>query len=381
VPRGSDSFADYAGLGQRLREIRQWCGLSLRSAAHRLNRHKGFAIYLSLLERGRLKQPSLALVLDLLRIYGARAADLGPVTDQYTSRPSPLDVAGRERVKEVTRMMPAKLAQKLLKYDSKTAIDRRFSGQAPLEPSEREMRIRRQARTWLERGAVDNALRPEMDNLGVLTPSWVRKFVFDYGHRVFSILKRTQPKEGRKPDWRTKSRETRLAEAEQQALAMKVIPVKGLRLIQRRATEVFERMERLGIIGVLPTLEQARQIPKPFSSLFARDRGVGGVASEALIQTLPYDPRVFGRIQGDTAKRMSEAGIAGNDITRYRSWLGQLQRIAMETEPGSEEHRQRTEVELNRARDRKQAARVAEMYYAEFERWRPRLFRKGPAPK
>ena len=379
--RKEDRFTDYAGLGEKLRQIRLWAGLSLEELVRRMDRSEGYISRISRLERGRFKQPSISLMLDFLRACGASVAHLLPVFDPYTSRPVPLDVKGREQVKAATRMMPVKLAQQLQRYDSKTAVARRFAGEAPFEPDEREMRIRRQARTWLERGMVDDALRPEMDNLGVLTPGWVRKFVFDYGHKVFAVLKRTRPREGARPDWRSKSRETLLAEAETKALSQKVIPIEGLKLIQRRATAAFDRMEEYGVIGVLPTVEQARQIGKPFSSLFARYATVGGISPEQLQLSLPYDPRVFGRIEEDAVARMSEAGIPKNDIDRYRHWLSQLQRIALETEPDSEEHRQRTEAELDRARDRKQAAQVAEMYYAEFERWRPRLFKKGPAPK
>jgi len=381
MARKEDRFIDYAGLGAKLRQVRLWAGLSLEELVRRMNRSKGYISRISRLERGRFAQPSISLILDFLRVCGASVSDLSPVFDPYTSRPVPLDVKGREQVKAATRMLPVKLANKLESYDIKTAVARRFSGEPPLEPDERELRIRRQARTWLERGAVDNALRPEMENLGVRGFTVVRKFAFDYGHKVFSILKRTQPREDAKPNWRTKSRETRLAEAEQKAIEHQVIPVEGLRLIQKRTVQAFDRLDRFGVIGVLPTLEQARQIGKPFSARFSGKGGGGGAGLEAMRQALPYDPRIFSYIWQDTKKRMEQAGISGDRLHRYYMWLSQLDPIAMETEPGSEERKQRTEAEVARGRDPETARKVAAMHYEEFERWRPRLFKKGPAPK
>lgn len=70
-------------MGARLRELRRAAGLSLRGLAERTGRTcRGAATPFNRLELGRVRQPSLGLVVDYLRACGAGpealASVLGP---------------------------------------------------------------------------------------------------------------------------------------------------------------------------------------------------------------------------------------------------------------------------------------------------------------
>jgi transcriptional regulator with XRE-family HTH domain len=183
--------------GQRLKELRLGAGLSIGELVRRLGGGKGYLSHVSRLERGKLKLPGLVLVADYLRVCRASFVDVVPILDKYTSRPVPIEVTGREQAKALISLMPAPVAAKLDRYDVKTSVARRFDGEPPLEPDKRTMRLRRQAGAWLERDRLDRKLSREvMDSLGVCALVSVRKFVFDYAHKLWSILKKTRPEPG-----------------------------------------------------------------------------------------------------------------------------------------------------------------------------------------
>jgi len=341
---------------------------------HLMGRSKGFISRISRLERGKLRFPTLALVMDYLRVCRASFAELVPLLDSYTQKPVPLDQAGRERVAEFVRRLPAPVAAGLDRYDIKTAAGSRVSAEAVLEPDERVLRIRKQAQAWLEWGRLDQVLNKEMDNLGVLPLVGVRKFVFDYGHKLWRILKQTRSKPGQLLSGRQKSREARLTEAEAKALAAGVVPIEGLRLIRDRTISLFKEMAKTGQLDHLPSVEQALGVAKPLSLLFRGGKAQAATVAVAARADGIRDPRLLFEIQNRVAKQMTAAGIVGDRFTRFFHWLQRLLPIALETQPGSEERARRTEALVNATRDPKTAGRVAQMYFTEFEKWRGRLF-------
>jgi hypothetical protein len=299
-------------------------------------------------------------------------AELLPVFDRYTARRTRLAEAGAEAVRQATSVLPAKMASALQSYDIKTTAARELAGERQLGPDQRELRVRRQAQAWIERGRLDRVVHQQMDNLGVLPLLVVRKAAFDYAHRLWRILRTTRSASGQKPGRRRKPREVRLAEAEQQALELGVIPAPGLELIARVTTALFEQMERLGELDVLPGLAAVPYIQKPLSS-FCRVRGSG---SGAVVAGLPYRAEYLSAVRLDAVRQLEAAGIRGDQMRRYLQWFGQLEAVALATESGSDERARRVEQLVSAARDQAQACQVAETYLAAFERWRPRLFNK-----
>jgi len=372
-----DSLSSYVELGAKLRQLRLDAGLSITEMVRRMNHNRGFVSRIGRLEQGRLKQPSLALVADYLRVLGKSISELAPVLDQYTSKPVPLEVAGRERVKAFLRSQPPKVAAQLDSYDVKTSVARRFSGEPPLEPDEREMRIRKQAQMRYQRGMLDERLRGVMLNLGAEATSLVRRFAFDYGHKVWRILRTTR--EDGKVHRRAKSREQRLAEAEAKTLKQGMIPIEGLQVVRRRVEKLFEEMDMTGGIDFLPSFEQAHKIGKPFSVKYKND-GKGG-KMQRLVQSQPYDAR-FAPSAHSCSKELVDASVEDKSKRlRWYNWSSCLWTTALETEPGSEERRRRTEEKAAETSRPDLALKLAERYYEEFERWRRRIFRLGPAPK
>ncbi len=377
MKRTEDTFEFPQELGKKLRDLRVRAGLSIEELVHRMVRSKGFRSHLSKLERGKLRFPGLALIADYLRVCRASFAELVPILDKYTSKPVPLELAGRKRVKALISRLPQEVRTGLDKYDIKTSVHRCFSGKTPLEPDKREMRIRNQARAWLERNRLDQVLNTEMDNIGVLPVLAVRKFVFDYAHKLWRILKQTRPKPGKvvRPDKRAKPKEQRLAEAEDIALKENVVPIAGLRLIRKRTLEIFEQMEKAGELDYLPTLAQARQVTKPLSmglkapTTPTRPGPVVPARPEVCYELLPH-------IRNLVKERMEAEGIKADRLIRYFIWLQELAPIALETQPDSPERTQRTEALVNATSDPTLSHRVAELYFEVFEHWRPKLFRE-----
>jgi hypothetical protein len=62
-------------------------------------------------------------------------------------------------------------------------------------------------------------------------------------------------------------------------------------------------------------------------------------------------------------------------LRRYQFWLGQVQSVALETQPNSAERAQRVEALAGATRNPTLSREVADIYLAAFERWRPKLFR------
>ncbi len=371
LPVTKSDFTLVQELGLRLRELRQRAGLSLAQVARRMSRSRGFAAYLSLLERGRLKAPGVTLVAEYLRACRASMTDIVSVFDRYTSQPTLIEEAGAKAVRQVTTQLPVHVAGALERYDVKTTHARILAGEEPSDPKERELRIRKQAQAWVERGRLDRIVHREMDNLGVLPVLAVRKVAFDYAHRVWRILRTTRAVPGQGLSRRRKPRDLRLAQAEEQALKLEVIPLEGLRLIARVTTALFEQMERLGELDILPGLAAVPYIQKPLSS-FCRVRR-SEVA--AVVPGLPYRAEYLSAVKLDAVRQLEAAGIVGDRLRRYLQWLGQIEAVALSTGPDSDERARRIDELVNGAHDPAQARAVAEVYLATFERWRPRLYK------
>jgi hypothetical protein len=315
--------------------------------ARRLGLSSGYSTHLARLEQGRLKFPTLALVLDYLRACHASVAELAPLLDRYTRMPA-VPVAATEPFSATATVADAP---------------------SP-EQSRAELRLRKRAQIWLEHGRLDQTLNQQMDNLGVLALVPVRMFVFDYGHKVWRILKSTRQGSG----WRARTREPRLLSTEQQALSRDVVPLDGLRLVARVTTELFGQMEADGVFDRLLSLDEACGITKSLSAKFRKTKA----RVEVVRSRLPYRPELLPAIRAD-ADRLIEQDCPERIRARsYRFWLGQLEQVALATAAGSEERAARIEELINATKEPALSRRIAQVYLDSFERWRPRLLRETP---
>jgi hypothetical protein len=102
---------------------------------------------------------------------------------------------------------------------------------------------------------------------------------------------------------------------------------------------------------------------------------------QALIQSQPYDARFAPFVRSGVSQHVDALVEDKSRRSRWYLWVGDLWSTAVETEPGSEERRCRTEEKAAETSRPDLALKLAERYYQEFERWRRRIFRLGPPPK
>ncbi len=367
-----DTFKFGPEAGAALRGIRERAGLSVEALARQMGRSIGYAPHLSRLERGAVKYPTLALVLDYLRACRSSIDELAAVLGRYTSLPPVAEATGREGVKALVATLPPKVAHQVDTYDIKTAAAREREGKPPLDPIKRELRVRRQAQAALERDILDRAVHEVMDELGVLPMLDVRRAAFDFAHKLWRILRTTRPRPDRSLNRRGKSREVRLDEVSVKTAELGIIPAEGLALLRGLTEGLFAAMESSGQLDRLPTLQQARLVPKPLSHHYK-----GGPAQsepKPLARGRPYNARWVEVVTAETTRRMSEAGLKGDRLRACIPWLSVLRPIALDTEPGSGEREQRLAAAAAQTRDPELFRKVAEMYFDEFERWRGRIF-------
>ena len=104
--------------------------------------------------------------------------------------------------------------------------------------------------------------------------------------------------------------------------------------------------------------------------------GEQSAAPEVPVPNLPYEPKLLPIIQNAVNKELVKLDISNDQRVRYFNWLVRLQPIALETEPDSEERRQRTRELVNQTSDPDLSRRIARIYFGVFEKWRKRLFTK-----
>jgi transcriptional regulator with XRE-family HTH domain len=358
--------------GARLRTLRERAGLGVEALARQMGRTVGYASYLSRLERGDVKYPTVSVVLDYLRACRSSIGALADLFDRYTAQPLVAEVAGREKAKALVAALPPKVARQVDSYDIKTAAARRAEGKPPLDPMERELRVRRQAQAAIERDLVDRAVHKVMDELGVVPMMDVRRTAFDFAHKLWRILRTTRPLPGRPLDWRGKSREARLDEVSAKTAESGIIPAEGLALLRGVVEGLFEQMEQSGRLDRLPTLQQARLVPKPLSHHYKG--GAVEAPTKPTARGRPYNAVWLEAVTGATTRRLTEMGFKGDALRRCITWIPLVRPIALATEPGSPEREQRIAAASAQTRDPELFRKVAAEYFDEFERWRGRLF-------
>jgi hypothetical protein len=130
-------------------------------------------------------------------------------------------------------------------------------------------------------------------------------------------------------------------------------------------------MEKLGELDTLPALAVCAQVEKPLSMKYKAK----ATAAQTIAASLPYRPEYLPSVTLEAMKQMEEKGVKGDPLRRYQFWLGQVQSVALETQPNSAERAQRVEALADATKNPALSREVADTYLAAFERWRPKLFR------
>ena len=362
-------------LGTRLRKLRRQAGLTQRELARLMGRVPSrYQAQIARIERARTAFPTLAFIADYLRACRASFADIEDVLDTYTSRAPVPDREGRRRVQRFTRTLPVPVAKEIENYDIRTAVARRFSGRKPLAPDKRELRARRLAAAWFHRNKLDAWLNQAVNDIGVLPVLAVRFPIFAFGHKVWRILKQTRTAPGviRRPDKKRRTREQLLDEAERKAVeqARGVVPASGFRYVRDTVSGLFALMESKGEFEWVPTATQAVHIPRPTRLRRPRGRTMGDIKG--------IDPghlrraRLMSHLQTLVNKRMEQERIDDDRRLRYLRWLPRVALIAQETEDNPKERTRRTGKLTRVTSNPKQARRIAQWFYEEYEKWRPK---------
>ena len=375
MKRARDTFRFPPELGTRLRGLRKRARLTQRELAQLMGRSgSGLRPRITRLEQGNITFPTLAFIADYLRACRASFDDIKDVLDAYTSQAPVPDREGRRRVQRFTRTLPVPVAQKVEDYDIRTAVARRFSGRKPLAPDKRELRARRLAAAWFHRNKLDVWLNQAVNEIGVLPVLAVRYPIFAFGHKIWRILKQTRPEPGvvRRPDKRRKTREQLLDEAERKAIeqARGVVPASGFRYIRDTVSGLFTLMESKGEFEWVPTATQAVHIPRPSRLRRPSGRTLGDI--KGLDPGHLLRARLMPNLRLLVSRRMEQKKFDSDQRVRYLRWLPRVALVAQETEDNPKERTRRTEEITGTTSNPKQALRVAQWFYEEYEKWRPK---------
>ncbi|MCR4423185.1 MAG: helix-turn-helix transcriptional regulator [candidate division WOR-3 bacterium] len=102
-----DRFVWRKEMGERLRSLRQRANLSLRQMAKLMAKDKGGWIVLSRLENAKVKNPSIGLIADYLRVCRAGFKDIEDLLTNYTAQPV-LQERGERSSVSANRVEPVK---------------------------------------------------------------------------------------------------------------------------------------------------------------------------------------------------------------------------------------------------------------------------------
>jgi transcriptional regulator with XRE-family HTH domain len=378
--RPADSFLVTPEFGAALRGLRRRAGLTQAGLAEAMGRHARVRTRIAQLERGKVDYPTLAFIADYLRACRAGFADLAQFLDAYTSQPRVADKAVRSEIAALGTNLPAKAVSQLQRYDIKTTVAARFEGRAVPEPDKRIERVRKQARAWLLRHKLDAWVREVMKDCTVLPVLSVRKLLIDYSHLVWRILMQTREPKGvlRRLDKNRKSRDERLSEARKWAGEQQVVPELELERIEDAVSYLFDYMETNAELDYLPTLAEAERIPRPRSQRKSKtDTGPDEVRT---VKGDRFRPKLLAMVLLETNEQMDREGFGQDQRNRCLAWLPNLIPVALATEPGSDERRSRVEQLTSESQNPERLRRIAAIYLAAFDRWRPALLPDAEPP-
>ncbi len=189
----ADTFIFTPEIGRRLRELRLRAGLTQAELAYLMGRvGQGGANMISRLEAGKVKEPSLRLILDYLRACRAKVEDLAEILNRYTSQESVVELKGREEVVRLLQKLPEDVSDELFAYDLKSEIARRRDRLKPVDPETRVLRARRFAASVLEMKRLNQRVSQVIEEEGWDLPLLPLIHLRVFSREVWGVLKRTR---------------------------------------------------------------------------------------------------------------------------------------------------------------------------------------------
>jgi transcriptional regulator with XRE-family HTH domain len=288
-------------LGEALRGLRRRAGLTQAQVAEAMGGlGKTGRIAVGRLESGRAAQPGFGLVADYLRACRASFADLAPVLDAYTSRPTIATVQVAAFAQSLARALPPEPAAQLERYTIKT----RAAGDSTVSTDKRFERLRKTARSLVLRKRLETCLHGAVSRLGVTLPEFGK--LCAYGRAVWGALGRARRKHRGDYANEVAAVEPKYASAgtaEQRAA------------VRNAVIELFGSLEQSGELDRLPGAAEAaalagrKRVERADRQHLREVQAVARVAEMArwsAIQELVAQAR----------KLLEEAGVASGVVTR-----------------------------------------------------------------
>ncbi len=342
MSRKPDRFEMTRELGRRLRDLRERGGLTQGELAKLAGCGWDHAL-VSRLEAGRYDNPGLGLVADYLRTCRASFADLADLLGAYTSRPRPIERQGRRAVTRVSADLPVETANAVLKYDTKTTLARRASGEPPLPAEERVRRVLNLAAAASRRKRLDILVNHLLDEVGPGLAFVERQFADRFARKVWGVLTSTRGKEQR-------LRVRRMARLMGDGIVAHVLPEAKVRLVRDQVTELFRAMEMTGKLVTVPRPARPGPKRKPLEPK-------PGTLTPAMIAREANISEGLGPVMAAIQTKDRPAGEA---VTWY-TWLTLLAGAAYDTQPGSPERQKALADALKDQPDPEQARKFAEL--------------------
>ncbi len=328
-----------ASLFTILRQLRLRAGYTQAQIAAALGlRGKGNFNLISRLECGRVKNPSLRLILDFLRACNASLDDIKPFLSAELSEPLKVP----ERSSSRTRL-PEEIVE-----------------------SPADLQLRKQAGYWKLQQKVEQLLHQELNAIGAPPLSGERQRLCLFGRKLFRILYDTR-------DRRAPNRQKRLERCRRWAQTSS-LPDGAIARIEQAVTRLFSEMEQTGELDRLPLLPEARQL----ELLGHRHRFVSDyeLSRQEMfrkrIREFQEQLRRRQLVEDAALRLLQEYGITGNSVGSYRGLIIGLVNACICTKPGTPERDQSIRLQLAvadpRFTERSVAERLAALIQANWDR-------------
>jgi len=355
--RKPDRFQMTEELGKRLKSLRRRAGMTQSSLAKAVGASWDHAL-VSRLESGDYSNPGLGMVADYLRACRADFDDILDLLKEYTSRRRPDELAGREAVVKVAKVLPDRYGDEGLKYDAKVAAARQAAGEEPLSPEERVRRMVNLAASAGRRQrlkVVTNVLLDEIETSPNMT---VRVFVEQLARKAWGVMSGTRTRNRH-------MRDHRMARLVGESTVQKILPFSDVQLVVRCVSELFDGLVMTGKLPMPDRASRPRRVRIPTHEEEEQERvREAGVARQANISEGLY--QVMTVLQ---PRRLA------HEMDWY-TWLTMLCSEAYDTLPGSPERERIRAESLAKSPDPAVAGEYADLALRGLDR----QLRRGPKP-
>jgi transcriptional regulator with XRE-family HTH domain len=367
------AFTFGPGFGARLRELRKRQGLTLRQLALLMDRHQPSSFnLLARLERGEVKYPSFAVVIDYLRACRAGFRDLLPMLDEYTSQPPVLRAKGNKAVADLLKSLPGPEQRAMLKWEK--AIVRARELPPVAAPAKRKPKVETQEQrvirlvwsfihaNWGE--VREQKLYEALLKLKGTLRQRQRGRACAIGRRFFDVLTQDYAN--------PKRRSTALALAERRA-GDSGFDADTVTTLLQAATDAHDELERTGRLEWEPTPDQI---------VAARGHAPAVTKAEIRLAKEEVQPStlyamnvglVRSMVSNTVNRRLEELRLDFQTRNPYLRWTRNLVAIAVDHGTDSPEWRAEIDRAAPKLHDPQLAREIATLAATTFEVWKIRI--------